>query len=131
MDYKLLADEAFRARKNAYAPYSHFKVGACILLKNGELIYGCNIENAAYGSSMCAERNAVYQAYCRGYHKDDIEAIAIVADCYPLVSPCGACRQVLAELLNLDTPIILGNKDYFEVTNMKELMPRAFTKECL
>ena len=52
MDYKLLADEAFRARKNAYAPYSHFKVGACILLKNGELIYGCNIENAAYGSSI-------------------------------------------------------------------------------
>lgn len=131
MDYQTLVKEAFEASLNAYAPYSHFKVGACILLKDGKLIHGCNIENAAYGSTMCAERNAVYQAYCQGYRKDDIEAIAIVADCHPLISPCGACRQVLSELLCLDTPIILGCKEYFEVTNIEELMPRAFTKEVL
>ena len=100
-------------------------------MKNGQLIHGTNIENAAYGSTMCAERNAIYQAYCQGYRQDDIEALAIVGDCTPLISPCGACRQVLAELLDPYTPIILGCKDYFEVTNMQELMPRAFTGESL
>ena len=90
-----------------------------------------NIENAAYGSTMCAERNAIFQAYCQGYRQDDIEALAIVGDCTPLISPCGACRQVLAELMNPLTPIILGNKDYYEVTNMQTLLPRAFTGESL
>lgn len=131
MNYQELVDKAFAARKNAYAPYSHFKVGACVLLKDGSYVYGANIENAAYGSTMCAERNAVYQAYCQGYQKDDIEALAIVAECQPLISPCGSCRQVLSELLDPYTPIILGCKDFFEVTNMQELLPRAFTKENL
>ena len=101
------------------------------MLKNGQRIYGANIENAAYGSTMCAERNAIFQAYCQGYRQDDIEALAIVGDCTPLISPCGACRQVLAELMNPLTPIILGNKDYYEVTNMQTLLPRAFTGESL
>ena len=131
MNYQELVDNAFEARENAYAPYSHFKVGACVLTKDGKVIPGCNIENAAYGSTMCAERNAIFSAYCQGYRKEDIEAIAIVADCHPLISPCGACRQVLAELLSFDTPIILGCKDYFEVVNMEELMPRAFIGESL
>lgn len=60
MDYQLLVNEAFKASENAYAPYSNFRVGACVLLKDGTMIYGANIENAAYGSSMCAERNAIY-----------------------------------------------------------------------
>ena len=131
MDYQKLVDEAFVAREKAYCPYSHFAVGACVLLKNGQMIHGMNIENAAYGSSMCAERNAVYHAYCLGYNKDDIVGLAIVADCIPLISPCGACRQVLSELLYENTPIILGNKEKYEITNMKELMPRAFTGEVL
>ena len=131
MDYQKLVDEAFEASQNAYTPYSHFNVGACILLKNGKTIHGCNIENAAYGSTMCAERNATFQAYCLGYRKEDIEAIAIVADCSPLVSPCGACRQVLSELLEPTTPVILGCKDYYEVTSVEELMPRAFIGESL
>lgn len=131
MDYQKLVDHAFKASEYSYSPYSSFKVGACLLLKNGEMIYGTNIENAAYGSTMCAERNAVYQAYCRGYTKDDIEALAIVADCSPLVSPCGACRQVLSELLYSHTPIILGCKDYYEVTDMEALMPRMFIGESL
>lgn len=131
MDYSHLCDEAFKATAHSYSPYSHFKVGACLLLKNGEMIYGTNIENAAYGSTMCAERNAIYQAYCKGYRKDDIIALAIVADCSPLVSPCGACRQVLSELMNPRTPIILGCKEYYEVTNIEALMPRMFIGESL
>ena len=115
----------------SYTPYSDFKVGAALLGKNGRIYTGCNIENAAYGSTMCAERNAVFQAYCQGYRQDDIVALAIVGDCSPLISPCGACRQVLAELLDPLTPIILGSKDYYEVTNMQELLPRAFTGESL
>jgi len=131
MDYQGLIDEAFKASEKAYAPYSKFHVGACVLTKDGKLIHGANIENAAYGSTMCAERNAVYQAYCLGYRKDDIVALAIVADCTPLVSPCGACRQVLAELLNRDTPIVLASQSEHEITNIEELLPRAFTGEHL
>lgn len=131
MDYEKLIEEAFKASENAYAPYSHFKVGACLLLKNGQMIHGCNIENAAYGSTMCAERNAIFQAYCLGYRQDDIEALAIVGDCDPLISPCGACRQVLSELMNPKTPIILASKERYEVTNMQELLPRMFIGESL
>lgn len=128
-DYQELVDEAFIARERAYAPYSKFKVGACALMKDGTKIYGCNIENAAFGSSMCAERNATFQAYCRGYQKDDFVALAIVGDGPTLISPCGACRQVLGELLNPDTPIILGARDRYEVTSIRELLPRTFTSE--
>ena len=66
MDQNKLIDLAWKARENAYVPYSHFKVGACIALKDGTFVQGCNIENAAYGSTMCAERNAVFGAYCKG-----------------------------------------------------------------
>lgn len=128
-DYQYLVDEAFQARENAYAPYSHFKVGACAEMKDGTMIHGCNIENAAYSVTMCAERNAVFQAYCRGYHKEDFVALAIVGDGPTLISPCGSCRQVLGELLNSDTPIILGARDHYEVTNIRELLPRNFTSE--
>lgn len=131
MDYSLLIEKAFEASKNAYNPYSHFAVGACVALKDGTFVMGCNIENAAYGSTMCAERNAIYGAYCKGYKKEDIEAIAIVADCTPLASPCGACRQVLAELLTMDTPIVLANTQTSIVTTIKELMPMAFIGESL
>ncbi|MCD7894475.1 MAG: cytidine deaminase [Erysipelotrichaceae bacterium] len=131
MNYQDLVNEAFAASQNAYTPYSHFAVGACVLLKNGKTVHGCNIENAAYGSTMCAERNAIFASYCQGYRKDDIIALAIVANCSPLVSPCGACRQVLSELLDPHTPIILGCKEYYEVTNMEELLPRMFIGESL
>ena len=131
MDYQKLVDEAFIASENAYAPYSSFKVGASLLLTDGTIIHGTNIENAAYGSTMCAERNAVFQAYCQGYRKSDIEALAIVGDCSPLISPCGACRQVLMELLPQDCPVILANRESYEITTMKELLPRAFIGESL
>ena len=130
-DYQYLVDEAYRAAKHAYIPYSKFPVGACVDTRDGHLIHGCNIENAAFGSTMCAERNAVYGAYCQGYRKDDIVAIAIVGDGPTLISPCGACRQVLSELLDPHTPVILGARDRYEVTNMEELLPRMFLEEDL
>ncbi|MBO6046837.1 MAG: cytidine deaminase [Erysipelotrichaceae bacterium] len=131
MDYQRLIKEAYEAQKKAYIPYSHFAVGACILTKDGHYIHGCNIENAAYGSTMCAERNAVYHAYCVGYQKEDIEALAIVGDGPVMISPCGACRQVLSELLLPDTPIILASRTDYNVTTIKELLPLSFTKESM
>lgn len=131
MDYQLLVNKAKEAKENAYAPYSNFKVGAAVLLKDEHVVCGVNVENAAYGSTMCAERNAVFQAYSQGYRKEDIAALAIVGEGKQLITPCGACRQVLLELLQPHTPIILGHESYYEVTNIKELLPRSFSKENL
>lgn len=131
MEYKDLIDLAFEASENAYCEYSHFKVGAIVLTKDGKKIPGCNIENAAYGSTMCAERNAIYATYSQGYRKDDIEAVVIVADCSPIASPCGACRQVLSELLNANTPIVLANKETSEIYTIAQLMPLMFIGESL
>ena len=126
-----LVSKAIEALDLSYSPYSHFKVGAALLTSDGEVYLGANIENAAYGSTLCAERYAIFQAYCRGYRKDDIEALAIVGDGHGLISPCGACRQVFSELLAPDTPVILGSKTRYEVTCTRELMPRTFTGDNL
>ena len=104
-----LIDEAILGRKRSYSPYSKFKVGAAILLKNGSFIHGCNIENVSYGLSNCAERTALFKMVSEGYSKEDVVAMAIVADTTLPVSPCGACRQVMAELLKKETKVILAN----------------------
>lgn len=117
--------------ENAYAPYSNFFVGACVKTKDGNYFIGANVENASYGLTNCAERNAIFQAYSNGYRQDDIEAIAIVGKGNTLITPCGACRQVLVELLKRDTPIVLGTKDEVVVTNIEELMPMSFTSDSL
>jgi cytidine deaminase len=129
---KKLIAEGMKAQKLAYTPYSKFNVGAALLLKNGKIVHGANIENAAYGVTMCAERNAVYSAMCQGYKKEDIVAISITANCKPVASPCGACRQVLFELLNKGTPIYLSNHlgEVIETTPQK-LLPLGFGKENL
>lgn len=131
MEMKMMIEKAFEATKNSYSPYSKFKVGACIEMNDGTYFLGTNIENAAYGSTMCAERNAVYGAYCNGYRRADIKQLAIVAFGDDLVSPCGACRQVLAELLPQDCPVILANQSDYEITSVEELLPRAFIGESL
>lgn len=131
MNIETIIEKAFEAANNSYSPYSNFKVGACIEMKDGRYFLGTNIENASYGSTMCAERNAVYGAYCNGYHKNDIKQLAIVANSDNIVSPCGACLQVLVELLPLDCPIILANRRSYEVTTIKELLPKAFIGESL
>lgn len=128
-EYKALIERAFSAMTHAYAPYSHYHVGACIKTRDGNFIPGVNIENASYGLTNCAERSAVFAAYSLGYRKEDIEMIAIVSDGEKLAAPCGACRQVLVELLQEDTPIILSNHKEEKVTNIKELLPMSFTSE--
>ena len=124
-----LVRKAIIAREASYSPYSNFKVGATVLLKDGKTFNGTNIENASYGLCMCAERNALYQATIAGYKKSDIIGLAVVADTDKPVSPCGACRQVISELMLPSTPIYLATtkspKD-FKVTNGKELLPFAF-----
>ncbi len=131
MEYNNLVNEAFKAMTNAYAPYSNFHVGACVLCKDGKMFYGANIENASYGATNCGERSAIFAAYSNGYRSDDIEAIAIVSDGKRIAGPCGICRQVLSELLNPTTPIILAIKDEIKVMNMQELLPYSFGKEDL
>ena len=127
--YQELLDVAFDAMKHAYAPYSRYHVGACVKTKDGKLIPGVNIENASFGLTNCAERSAVFAAYSLGYRKEDIEAIAIVSDGEKLAAPCGACRQVLVELLQQNTPIILSNGRESKLTNIAELLPMSLTSE--
>lgn len=128
-EYQEIVDLAFQAMEHAYAPYSNYHVGACIKTKDGHFIQGANIENASYGLSNCAERSAVFAAYSQGYRKEDIEALAIVSDGTKLAAPCGACRQVLVELLRQDTPIVLSNHLDEKITNIAELLPMSFTSE--
>lgn len=131
MDYNELLKYAFQAMENAYAPYSNYHVGACVLTKDGKRFMGANIENASYGATNCGERSAIFAAYSLGYRKDDIEAIAIVSNGKRLGTPCGICRQVLSELLTIDTPIILSNKQETKVVTMADLLPMNFSSEDL
>ena len=130
-EYQDILDRAFKAMENAYAPYSNYHVGACVLTKDNKYFIGANIENASYGLTNCAERNAIFQAYSNGYRKKDIEAIAIVSNGKTLATPCGACRQVLVELLEKNTPIVLSNKNIEKITNIQELLPMSFSEEDL
>lgn len=126
-----VVDLAFEAMSNAYAPYSNYHVGSCVLCKDGTTFLGANIENASYGATNCGERSAIFAAYSHGYRKQDIEMIAIVSDGNTLASPCGICRQVLNELLEQDTLIILSNKKDYKETTIRELLPMSFSSEDL
>ena len=122
---------AFQAKENSYALYSDFPVGACVLCDDGKYFFGVNIENASYGLTNCAERSAIFAAYSQGYRKDNIKALAIVSDGKTIAYPCGACRQVLNELLNKDTPIYLANATEEITTSINEILPYAFGSEDL
>ena len=127
-----LVKKAIEARKLSYSPYSRFAVGAAILTKDGEVFMGANVENSAYPLCMCAERNAIYNAYMNGYKKEDIVALALAADTEEPCSPCGACRQVISELCPKDMPIYMANiKGDIQETNIKELLPYAFSEDDL
>lgn len=127
MNKKELMKEAMIARTLAYAPYSNFKVGAAILTKKNKVYLGANIENVAYSCTLCAERVAISHAHMSGVRKKDIVAIAIVADFPVEVTPCGECRQVMSEMLNLDTPVYLGNlKGKIKETTVAKLLPNGF-----
>ncbi|WP_239253986.1 cytidine deaminase [Listeria ilorinensis] len=119
---------AKKAREYAYVPYSKFPVGAALVTKEDEVVLGCNIENASFGLSNCAERTAIFKAVSEG--KTDFKKLVVVADTDGPVSPCGACRQVISEFCNLDMPVVLTNLkgEQVEVT-VKELLPGAFKAE--
>lgn len=131
-DIDKLIDMALAGRTNAYTPYSKFKVGAAILLKDGKYITGCNVENSSYGLCICGERNALFQMIAKGYTKEDVVAFCVIGQTDDPISPCGACRQVMEELLKPDTPVILTNLERkIKITNVKELLPYSFSGDSL
>ena len=121
-----LIDRAIVAREKTYSPYSHFGVGAALLCEDGVIYEGCNIENASYGLTNCAERTAIFKAVSEGHTK--FKALAVVADTEGPCAPCGACRQVMAEF---KIPlIILGNlMGNIKIVTIEELLPFSFS-EC-
>lgn len=123
-----LIDLANTARQRAYAPYSNYPVGAALRTKTGRIFTGVNVENAAYPQTMCAERVAVFKAVSEG--EKEFEVIAVVTDNGG--SPCGGCRQVLAEF-GLDTIVLMADQNgkLLEETTIKELLPGAFTPDHL
>lgn len=123
-----LIAEARAARLKAYAPYSNFKVGAAVLTRDGKIYHGCNIENAAYGLTNCAERTALFSAIADGYKAGDFAQIAVVGETEGPISPCGACRQVILELGGADLVIILANlESAVEISSPAALLPGAFS----
>lgn len=130
MDYKELIKIALDYRSRAYIPYSNFNVGAAVLCESGKIYGGCNIENASFGATNCAERTAIFKAVSEGESK--IKAIAIVGSLSEITYPCGICRQVISEFGDDDVKVILAKseEDYI-VKDMSEILPGAFKKEAL
>lgn len=131
MTNKELIMEAKKARETAYTPYSHFKVGAALVTKKGKIYYGCNVENASYSVTNCAERTAFFKAVSEG--EREFEKIAIVGgaegtESDEMCAPCGVCRQVMMEFCNPENfQIILADgKDKYVQFSLKELLPYGF-----
>ncbi len=123
---KDLIAQARDARRRAYAPYSDFAVGAALLARDGRVFTGCNVENASYGLTVCAERVAVFKAVSEGYR--DFVALAVVSETG--ATPCGACRQVLVEF-DVEQVIVARPEGDYAVLTLRELMPQAFDKSQL
>lgn len=122
-----LVKRAAEAAKAAHAPYSNFHVGAALLTADGEIFTGCNVENASYGLTNCAERTAIFSAVAAGHKK--FAAIAIVADGDQPPYPCGACRQVIAEFCDPETPVLIASQkalNDYEQTTIGDLLPWTF-----
>lgn len=127
MNEKELLKLASEARKNSYSPYSKFRVGAALLTKSGKIYTGCNIENATYGATCCAERTAIYKAISEG--EKEFEAIAVQGDNDGLTFPCGICRQVMSEF-SPNIQIVLGDNDgNIKRFELEQLLPHAFYKQ--
>ena len=125
-----LIGEAFASQKRAYAPYSHFQVGAALLCRDGSIYGGCNIENAGYTATNCAERTAFFKAVSEGVK--DFQAICVVGGKAGVLTeytaPCGVCRQVMMEFCNPETfqVILAVDKEHYDVYTLKELLPLGF-----
>lgn len=131
MDFPVekLINAAMAARERAYAPYSKFRVGAAILTREGRYYTGCNIENASYGLTCCAERVALFKAVSNG--ERDFEAIAVTAGSDEYCAPCGACRQALAEF-GEDIKVFMANgRGEYRMQRLAELLPASFGKKAL
>lgn len=128
MDQKELLKMAEQVMEKAYVPYSNFKVGAALLAEDGRVFTGCNVENASYGLTICAERNAIFKAVSEGVRS--FKQLAVIADTEGPVSPCGACRQVMVEFFGPDMPVVLSNvKGETTTRTVEELLPGAFKQE--
>lgn len=128
MDNRELMKLAIEAKKNAYVPYSKFQVGSAVLMEDGRVSIGCNIEIASYAGTICAERTAIFKAIAESY--SNIDKIAIVGDA-PNTFPCGICRQVMREFGKNPTIIIGNSEDDFTVYTLSELLPHSFGPEDL
>lgn len=126
MTTEQLISEAEKVRENAYAPYSGFSVGAAVLAADGSCYRGCNVENASYGLTVCAERNAISQAVAAGVRA--ITALAVVADTPEPVIPCGACLQVMAEFNPEMRVIMVGKNGISSERKLQDLLPHVFNK---
>ena len=115
---------ARKVQENAYAPYSKFTVGAALLAEDGTVYTGCNVENASYGLTICAERNAIFHAVACGCHT--FQAIAIAGDGKGFTSPCGACRQVMAEF-SIPQVIMAEADDTYVIKTLDDLLPSSFS----
>ena len=130
MEYRELISTALKFREKAYVPYSNFKVGAAVLTEDGTIYGGCNIENASYGATNCAERTAIFKAVSEGHKR--IKAIAVVGDVSTYTYPCGICRQVMSEFADASLAVILiKNEEDYIVKTLEEVLPGAFTKRDL
>ncbi len=131
MNYEKLIESAIEARTKAYAPYSNFKVGAAILTEDDKIFSGCNIENASFGATNCAERTAIFKAVSEGYNT--IKAVAVIGDPTTYTYPCGICRQVITEFAENDEIeiILIKNKNDYIIKTLKEILPGSFTKRDL
>jgi len=132
MDILRLKEAAIEVRKNAYVPYSEFKVGAALMDSNGHIHAGCNVENAAYGPTNCAERTALFRAIADGVSAGSFRMLAVVAETEGPISPCGVCRQVLIELCPTDMPVFMGNlQGEWTQSTVEQLLPGAFGPNAL
>lgn len=123
---KTLLNEARKAAKRSYSPYSDFKVGAALLLKNGEIVTGTNVESISYGLTICAERSALVSAVSRFGPKIRVEAVAVTNLNGGASPPCGACLQMLAEFIDGKAPVVFPSVDGIQTVTFAELMPQAF-----
>ncbi|GMQ63436.1 cytidine deaminase [Vallitalea maricola] len=124
MNYSELVNEAMKAKEMAYVPYSKFKVGAAVITKGGKIYTGCNIENASFGATNCAERTALFKAVSEGDR--EFEAIAVVSSSGDFTPPCGICRQVLAELMPEGKIILANNNGETREYMVEDLLPVRF-----
>jgi len=136
MNFQELLNKAKKLQTNAYVPYSNFRVAAIVILKDKREVTGVNVENASFPATICAERTALTQVITLGYQKDDIEALFLITDSNSLGSPCGICRQFMAEVMPMTAKVYISNinskdeKD-IKIVKVQDLLPFAFISESL